>query len=574
MATYSTDLTTLTTAESGTWTEFDSANSGGTPAADGENYIQGTNCYSQSTGTKSGTGNPKSVVFDYGSDISGAWTSGEAIFIWAFYAVGPNLYDYDQTTYSGLEIGIGNDTTNVDRFFVGGANWRRNPYGGWDNFAIDPEVTASATYGTGGAGYRYFGSIAYTINAISKGTPHAVDAIRYGRGLISVTGTGGSFAELSAYNDYNAGGTPPGTSSTSVDSGYHRLGLFQAQAGTYLWKGLMSLGVSGTSVTFSDSNETIIIDDVHHATAAFNKLEVHNSSSSVTLTNCTFISTAGTGTVALGNLEIVDNATVTFTGCNFNDMGTFIFNGGTNANTITNCKFNSCGVITQGGAIMNGCTFNSSTGALVSTDTSVGSLGSTNKNTFIGDGTTSPGHAINIGNVTTTKTINWYNILDNGANQSVWEGTTGSPITTGTSGNEAILCNVSSGQTLTISVASGATIPTVKNDGTGTVNVTANEVTLTITVVDVTTGSPIQGAMVYVTNSGKTATYINKVETDVNGQVSDTRSLGSAQTLAGSVRAGTPDTHAYSKYYKSANVAGTYSNTADTDITIQLIPDE
>lgn len=354
MATYSTDLTTYTTAESGTWTEFGSANSGGTPAADGENYIQGTDCYSQTTGTKSGTTNPKSVVFDNTTDPSGTWTTDDVFFIWCFYAVGVNLYNYADTN-PGHQVGIANDTTNVDRFYVGGADYGRNPYGGWFNAAVDPTLTADATYGTGGAGYRYVGSIVYTINAISKGTPHAVDAIRYGRGLLSVTGTGSSFAELASYNDYNGGGTPPGTSSTSVDSGYHRLGLFQDSGGTYLWKGLLSFGVTATSVTFSDSNETILIDDAAKTYSSFNKIEIHNASSSVTWTNVTF---TALGTVAPGNLEVFNDATFNALGCAFNGMGTFVLDANT---TMTNCVFSGCNEVTANEADLSGSSFLNST---------------------------------------------------------------------------------------------------------------------------------------------------------------------------------------------------------------------
>jgi hypothetical protein len=284
-------------------------------------------------------------------------------------------------------------------------------------------------------------------------------------------------------------------------------------------------------------------------------------------------------TASAGRLEVVDNATVVFNGCSFTDMDTFIFNGGTNPNTINTTTFRRCNTVTQGGADMDGCVFDdtdSTTAAVVSTAATIGDLGSNSPNTFIGDGTTTPGHAVDMGSYTTTGTVNWRNILDNGVtNQSEWEGSTQSA-TAGPQGdaNAAIKVNVTSGNALKISVASGATIPTVYNTGTGTLEITANEVTLTITVKDINTGSVIEGAMVYVTNAAETATYINKVETNSSGQVSDTRSLGSAQTLSGVVRAATPASKAYTKYYKSAPVAGTYSNTQDTDITIQLIPDE
>ena len=345
MATYSTDLTTASDAASGTWTEFGSANSGGTPASDTENYIQGVECRSQTTGTKSGSANPKSVVFNNGSDLATGWTSTDVFLIWWYYAVGSNLDTYAS---NGYQIGIGADTTNVDRFDAGGSNYGRNPYGGWTNSAVDPEQTADSVYGSGGAGYQYIGGIAYTLAAISKGTPHAVDAIRYGRGQISVTGSGGTFAELAEYNDYNAGSTPPGTSSTSVDSGRHRLGLFQENGGVFLWKGLMSLGLSGTSATFTDSNETILIDDTPSTYAAFNKIEIDNASTSITWTNITI---TALGTVAPGNFEMLADATVALTGCGFNNMGTFALDS--NA-TLSGCTFNNCGIITANEADLSG----------------------------------------------------------------------------------------------------------------------------------------------------------------------------------------------------------------------------
>ena len=110
------------------------------------------------------------------------------------------------------------------------------------------------------------------------------------------------------------------------------------------------MGLTATSVTFSDSNEVIIIDDCPHTYAEFNKVEINNASSSVTLTNITFISTATTS-VALGRFEVVDNATVTLSGCSFNNMDTFILQSNTAAN---NCVWNGCGTITAGGADLSG----------------------------------------------------------------------------------------------------------------------------------------------------------------------------------------------------------------------------
>jgi hypothetical protein len=477
MATYSTDLTTYTTAESGTWTEFGSANTGGSPAADGENFIQGTDCRSQTTGTKSGASNPKSVVFNNGSDPSGSWTTDDVFFIWCYYAVGVNLFTYAS---DGHQVGIANDTTNVDRFTVGGSDYGRNPYGGWFNAAVDPTATADNTYGTGGAGYQYVGSIVYTTNAISKGTPHAVDAIRYGRGEISVTGSGGTFSELAEYNDYNAGGTPPGTSSTSVDSGRHRLGLFQDAGGTYLWKGLMSMGLTGTSVTWSDSNAAILIDDTAKTYAAFNKVEINNSSSSVTWTG---VSMTALGTVAKGQFEVVDNATVSLDACTFTDMDAFTFNDGTNSNTITDSVFRRCGLITTGGATFTGCTFDELTGAVGVTASSPANAAKISNSTFASDGT---GNGLEVTGTAANFTLTSVNFTG---------------YSTTVDANKAIYVNIATGTVnLTISGGSGVTASSHVRTAGATVNVITNAVVTKITAED-QDGNALENVRVFLETS-------------------------------------------------------------------------
>jgi hypothetical protein len=349
MATYSTDLTTLTTAESGTLTEFGRPyNGAGAPGQSGAQFIQGTDCFSQNTGNK-GVGLTLSLVYNHGVGVT--FATDEVLFAWIFYFAGTNLETYAN---SGWRIGIGSGTGTWDWFRVGGSDYGSHKYGGWFNFAIDPTATESGTIGGGNGGtYRYFGNIPYTLNAVTKGDPVAMDALRYGRGELSITGTGGTFSELAEYNDYNAGGTPPGTSSTSVDSGRHVLGIFQQAGGSYLWKGLLSLGTVASSVTFSDSIITIIIDDCPHTYASFNKIEVNNASSSVTLTSVTIISTASTAN-GIGYFEMVANATVIKNACLFVNMGTFIYlsNG-----AITGSSYIGCGQITHGGADFDSCIF-------------------------------------------------------------------------------------------------------------------------------------------------------------------------------------------------------------------------
>lgn len=439
MATYSTDLTTRDTADAATnWVELTGTIGGftlsgaGTPAADGENFIQGVDCVSQTTGKAVDA--EISIVYDHGANLT--FTTGHVVIAWCFYAVGTNL---KTKANDGWMYAIADSLTTGDYFTFGGSDSGRNPYGGWTNVAIDPTATSTGVFGAGanGGNYRYFGPVCNTINEISKGTPSAVDAIRTGRGEISVTGTGGSFAELASYNDWNSIATPPGASSTVLDSGYHRLGLFQEQGGTFLWKGLMSMGITATSATFTDSNTTIIIDDSPFTYAAFNKIEINHASSVITWTSITFIAT---GTVAPGAFEMVDDATVNLTGCSFNTMGTFIFDS--NA-TLDGCVFNTCALITSGGGSYDGCSFNSgsATSAVLAATPAEAAL--IQNCTFDSDGT---GNGLEITGTAANMTLTGCDFIGYD---------TADP---GTAANKAIYVNIATGtMTITISGGSGVT---------------------------------------------------------------------------------------------------------------------
>jgi len=182
---------------------------------------------------------------------------------------------------------------------------------------------------------------------------------------------------------------------------------------------------------------------------------------------------------------------------------------------------------------------------------------------FVSDGSN---YGIDIGTVSSTTSVNWNNFL------SGYEtGTTGSPVTTTTTGNEAIRVNVASGQTLTINVGSGYGIPSVRNDGSGTVNVVAGQVTTTIKVTT-TAGANIAGARVYlIAGSGgplSQGTVIFNTLTDSNGEVSDIRSLASNQPVTGWVRKGTS-----APYYKTSQINATIDNAAGLSLNVLMIPD-
>lgn len=447
MATYGTDLVLVATGSDGsggTWGEFVGWDSGGTPSSEAENFIQGAASYSQTFGNAV-TG--KSIAFDAGSDISSSIPSGDVVMGWVFIGAATNLYSYAS---GGWRFGIGTDLTNFDMWYISGDDRPPNPYGGWWNVAVDPRHATDATAGTGSGGaWRYFGSLigdtTLGIRAkIAKGSPHAVDGLLRGRGEIYCTGTGATFTLMAAQNDLVA----------------NRWGLLQdTGGGTFLWKGLMSFGQTGTSTTFSDSNKTIVIDDCPKTYAAFNKIEFNHVDTNVTLTNISF---APKGTYAPGNLEMIDDCTVAITGCTFNNMGTFIFDS--NA-TVVSTIFNGCGLVTQAGGTFDSCTFDSSTSTSTIT---VDNLDLISDCRFISDGSN---YALNLGTVATTTAIQCDNFFTNYATSD------------GSTGNEAIAVTIQSPNVLTINVGVGYDTPYVHKTGTGTVTVVSS-VDVTITVKD------------------------------------------------------------------------------------------
>jgi hypothetical protein len=629
MATYSTDLTTIITAESGTWVELTGTILGftlsgaGSPGVDAENFIQGTACYSQTTGKAQDA--EISMVYDYGAGYT--FSAGDVVFGWCYYAVGANL---KTKANSGWMFVICNSLTTGDYFVIGGSDYGRNPYGGWTNVAIDPTATESGTLGGGGNGgtYRYFGQVCNTIAEITKGNPSAVDAIREGRGIISVTGSGGSFTELASYNDYNDGGTPPGTSSTSIDSGRHRLGLFQSSAGTFLWKGLLSLGTIGASVTFSDSNATIIIDDCPHTYPSFNKIEINNASSSVILNNISIISTASTAN-GIGNFEMVANATVVKNGCLFVDMGTFIYLS--NA-TVLGTTFQGCNSITAGGGTFTGSkvlqsTVTGLTSASLIWDETTDPDGNLNNMEFSSGSTLH--HAIYFGNTIpssiTLRGIEFSGFnLSNGQNNSTlyFADTTGT-ITVNLVGCVGTISYESAGATINLvadpvttqiitkdadtqELISGVTTFAWVTDGTNfpyldSVSITGTSTTATVHHVGhgLSTNDTIwiQGAdqenyvgaydITVINDDYYSYTTVNTIVTspatgtitatfaffngltDVNGEISDSRVISSDQPFAYRCRKST-----VSPLYKAGSGTDTVDSINGKSITVNLVSDE
>lgn len=470
---YTTNLSTVSLCDAlGTWAEMSTRKSGSSPVLEDRSYLQGNYCISQATGVA--TARTVGLQFDYASNIS--WTSGWVFLVWQFWQAPKAVGTWAN---GGMRFGVGSTTGNTNLWNTQGNDYGRNPYGGWENIAVDPEYSPDETEGSAVAGtYRYFYSAPYILSAVSKGNPHCVDAIRYGRADIVIQngsiGDGyATFEGMAAANDADGA----------------RWGLFQEQFGGYLWKGLMSFGTAASSVDFLDSNRVINVDITPRAYADFNRIEINNASSVINWTGILITSLDATS-LSIGQLEVIDNADVDFNTCAFTDMGTFIFQSNSTLNGTT---FRRCGQVTQGGGVFDGCIFEEST---ASGSLYVNNLDNIDNCAFTSDGSN---HAMEL---TSAHAGNSYTLT--GCTYTSYATTSGS------TGNECIYNN--SGGLVTIYVVGGDQ-PSIRN-GIGASTSMPSSITLTMTVKN-EAGATISGAYAYIDNDDASPYILNTVTDSV-----------------------------------------------------------
>ncbi|MCD6436630.1 MAG: hypothetical protein J7L15_09670 [Clostridiales bacterium] len=419
--TYTTDLVLFKDFETTpTYGEFAGYNSGRAPSDDTDYPIQGTTHGSDVLNAV----NHGSIAVDYGSTIS--WTSGWAIFIWQVWTAPGAI---NTQAGGGMVFIVGNTTTNADAYYVGGKDAGSYPYGGWQNFAVDPEITRSEIIGSGSAGVRWVGPGVDSVVKVAKGAPLGVDVIRYGRGTFRVAGgsSGDGYATFTAMAAYN-------------DDNTRRWGQFQSNQYGFQMKGIMYLGYNALT-EHTDSNKGITIENTEFVPEGFNRIEIHNASSIIDWTNITFSSIC---TVSPGQLEVYDDATVGMIGCSFKNMDTFIFDSNS---SITNTTFVGCNTITVGGGTFIKCTFDSTSGTKAVFANTAAEAELVSDSTFISGGT---GYGLEVGGT----------VDDFILSGVTW---TGYAIQSGTTTDRAIHILATTG-TVTITV-SGGTTPSYHSDG-------------------------------------------------------------------------------------------------------------
>lgn len=610
---YTEDMTDVATGdEASGWVEFAGTNSfdgQGSPSYQDNEYpyIQGSYAVTQ-TCSKSAT--LASLGYDHGSTIS-LPTDG-AFLVWQSFSSPYILDDYagTSTTFAGMMVLIGDDVNNFGVWDVGGVDKGVMPYGGWQCHAVNTTVSADLTDGTKTID-RYVGAAIAITAYPSKGEPHQVDAMRFGRcSAIFEYGEAANYADIDGFAIQN-------------DSISNMWGLIQVTAGGYLWQGRMQLGSVSNAVDFRDSNTTVFIKWTPKVTTNFNTIEVLNSGSNVEMTGFTF-QVLDTTTASRGRFLMTDDADVALDTCTFIDMDTFTFSTSTNTVTIDSCIFRRCGQVNQGDADFDSCIFDSSTAAVTLSASNIDDIDDC---AFTSDGSN---HAIEL---TSDHAGNSYTLTD--CTYSAYASADGS------TGNESIYNN--SGGAVTINIAGGDT-PTIRNGTSASTTLVINPVTLQLTVTDIDTTLPISAARCLVTvsdgvnfpynasvtvsGSGTTATVthnshgytaganvniqgaspdvyngayainITSVDnytyttnesigsspatgsitattalingiTNTSGVISDTRSYNNDQDITGRVRMSTS-----SPYYKQTPISDTVDKTSGKSINVQMISDE
>lgn len=438
---------------------------GGAPTADGDYpYIQGSMAISQ-TATKTGL---VSLLVNNGSGIT-VPTDG-AVFVWQNFSSPPAIDNY---ATGGLRVMIGSGLGAFYSWDVGGNDFGRNPYGGWQNHAVNPTVSVDDTVGVPSGTQQYIGAAAKIITGIGKGNPHQVDAVRYGRG-----------SSIFEYGDLANGYCTFAGFATQNDNSTYRWGLIQAIDGGYLYKGKMTLGTTSNAVDFRDSNVSVLIDATPKVTASFNTIEVNNASTRVDWTNVKF---TALGTASPGRLLCNVNADLNWDRCQFTGMGAFTF-GGT-ASTCTNAIWKSCGLVTGAGGTFNGSSVLTST---VAADASAFNWNVvTDPDGYLDDMTFSKGtnahHAIEFGTSSPTS-ITLRGWIATGFNTSNGQ-------------NDSTFYVARTVGTVTISVVGGSGNFTYKSAG-ATVFVIVDPVTTQVTCLDADTMGAIEGVAVTLIAAG------------------------------------------------------------------------
>lgn len=263
----------------------------------------------------------------------------------------------------------------------------------------------------------------------------------------------------------------------------------------------------GETLTFASGNNTSSTYTLTvTGTAIFNGTSIIGAGATVNLT-----ATSATSFDMLGGSLVAPGTTVFASGQDIKGVvltdRTSITHGASN---FENNTISSSGVMAVSSTgTCTGNTFNKPTGTSA---ISLADLSHAPTNTFVSDGSS---HAVELTAQATSMT--W-----SGETSGFDSGSTGSPVTPTSTGNEDIYITATSSSDITINVASGATTPSIRVAAsfTGAVNVVAGLLPISFTVKSKTTGLGIPDANVMMQRKDTKATIVVGT-TDINGLYSE-----------------------------------------------------
>lgn len=479
----------------GSWGEL----GGGTVADNPDVYIYG----SQSIASKYASKNGYTYYTDNGT-INYPTTSDLMYVLVNIQSNGAFLtYNDAAGTYNGsFNVVAGQDTNNLRHWNVASKGASNGWTGGWKCFVVDPTITTGTeTDGTPT-------NTAIDVYGVWIDTDVSVRAesifqsmIIAAKGAI-VTGTptitGGGFDELAVW---------------CTDYTNRAFGLIEIRGTTYFQKGGITVGDGTTSTTFEVDGNVVECEEssFYNGTTWVTSYPsdanyiVTTANASLDFVNVTYsgytdnklqidISLGNASSFAGGVIKLLGAISVKST--DTFDAVVFSTNDALNLGTASydNCTFVECGSQT----VSSTTSFDANTlkSALDVTALITDDLEIITNCTFISGG---GGHGINLGTIAASDTMSWANYTSGYETYNA----------AGTStGDEAILVSVASGQTLTINVSTGYDLPSFYNTGAGTVSVVSS-VDITITVKD-SGGTVIESAQVGVFTTDDNTEIINE----------------------------------------------------------------
>jgi len=578
-------------------------------------FYQGSNSYA-----RKGTTGIKGVALDDSlgtantEDLSGAGTHD--VVLMKYSTITPGLLELKSVP--GIQLRVGSGSGAYYSYDVQGSDTYPVDKS-WLVAAIAPSIVSHRDGTTGSPSLTvcdYYG-MAQDQTGTSKDLNFALDAVDVGTGLTLVGGDGvstdGVWQDLS---DHDWG---------TVNNRY---GYIRESEGAFIVYGTMIIG-NATATVFQDNGSVLLFPEGLFP-AGWSGIEVGlaNATNDIDFISNIFV---GQGTAAGEDTRPVVNVTGTtgtcdFIGCSFDNFSTIVLTSATN---FTDCIVKDSAQITQAGSDITGCTLSGGTSAvqivaddaaliadcsftsggtghaIEITDAGAGPITiNMSGNQFSGyagtDGSTG-NEAILINPATSSADIT-LNIVGGGNTPSIMEHAsyTGtftlviSPVTLTVKVTTTAGANIQNAMALvlvgdalnfpydaTVTATSSGTTATVthtahglssndyvqitganENNYNGSFQITVTGVNTYTYTMPGTGGSPATGTL-------KCTTVLIKGLTDVNGEISNTRSYGVNQIITGRVRKSTG-----SPYYKTSGIAGTVNKDSGATVNIQLIGDE